>query len=167
MAACFLFMWVSGHVMRNWMTHDSPLQETVYDLHKSVGVTLLGLLIIRLFARSLTGAPALPAAIAQTERQAAKLGHYTLYVLIVLGLVTGWALTDFGGHGVVWFGVPMPQLFPIRETLFGVRLDPLTSDIHAWIVYALLALATVHVAAVFKHKIKGRRRSSAAHRPMA
>jgi len=153
MALCFAFMWASGSYMRNLMAHDSAAQELLYDLHKSVGVTLLALLVIRVSARLLSRTPALPAALPAWERAAAKLGHLGLYGLIVLALVTGWALTDFGGHGVVWFGLAMPQIFPVRETLFGVTLDPLVSDIHAWLVYGLLGLAVIHVGAVLKHRL--------------
>ncbi len=154
MALCFLFMWASGYVMRNAMEHDSPLQEYVYDLHKSIGVTLIALLVLRITARFIAPAPRLPIRMPAAERKAAKIGHLTIYVLIVMALITGWALTDFGGHGVVWFGVPMPQIFPVQEQLLGVPLDPLTSDIHAWLVYGLLALVAVHVAAVVKHRAK-------------
>lgn len=154
MALCFLFMWLSGFVMRNLMQHNSPLQEYVYDLHKSVGVTLIPLLALRLSARLLAPVPALPKAVPPVERRAAKLGHLGIYGLIILGLITGWMLTDFGGHGVIWFGLAMPQVFPIREQLFGVELDPLTSDVHKWLVYTLLALITIHVAAVLKHRVK-------------
>lgn len=156
MAACFVFMWASGYVMRNLMPHDSPAQEYLYDLHKSVGVTVIVLLVARLSARLLTRIPDLPRQTPAAERRAAKAGHRGLYALIALGVTTGWALTDFGGHGVVWFGVSMPQLFPVREQLFGVTLDPLTSTIHAWLVYGLLALVAIHVAAVIKHKLKDR-----------
>ncbi|MGL4238236.1 cytochrome b [Tabrizicola sp.] len=151
MAVCFLFMWASGYWMRNQMPSDSPAQETLYDLHKSVGVTLIALLAIRLCARWLSQVPELPSAIHQSERRLALMGHMGLYVLILFGLVTGWALTDFGGHGVSWFGVAMPQVFPVREQLFGLTLDPLASTIHAWITYGLLALVAVHVLAVVKH----------------
>lgn len=156
MAACFVFMWASGYYMRNLMVHDSPAQEYLYDLHKSVGVTLIVLLVARLSARLLTRLPELPSGLPAAERRAARAGHWGLYALVALGVTTGWALTDFGGHGVVWFGVSMPQVFPIREQLFGVTLDPLTSTIHAWLVYGLLALVAVHVAAVVKHGRKDR-----------
>ena len=156
MAACFVFMWASGYYMRNLMPDDSPAQEYLYDLHKSVGVTLIVLLVARLSARLLTRLPDLPSRLPAAERRAAKAGHWGLYALIALGVTTGWALTDFGGHGVVWFGVSMPQVFPIREQLFGVTLDPLASTIHAWLVYGLLALVAVHIAAVVKHRLKDR-----------
>jgi cytochrome b561 len=156
MAVCFVFMWASGYWMRNQMASDSPTQEALYDLHKSVGVTLMALLLIRLCARWLSQVPELPTAIHQGERRLAKVGHLGLYLLIAFGLVTGWALTDFGGHGVTWFGVAMPQVFPIRQQLFGVTLDPLASTIHAWIAYGLLGVVVIHVLALVKHRRKDR-----------
>lgn len=152
MAICFVFAWVSGFTMRNLMTHDSPAQELIYDLHKSVGVTLITLFLARIFARSFSRIPQLPDCIPPGEQRMAKIGHIMIYALSAAALVTGWALTDFGGHGVVWFGVPMPQIFPVQETMFGITLDPLTSDIHAWLAYALLAFVAIHVTAVLKHR---------------
>lgn len=152
MAAGFAFLWASGWWMRHGMEHDSPAQEALYDLHKSVGVTMIGLLAIRVAARTLSTLPPLPAALPERERRLAALGHLGLYTLTALALTTGWALTDFGGHGVVWFGVAMPQLFPTLETLWGLRLDPLASDLHAWLAYGVLGLAAVHVCAVFWHR---------------
>lgn len=154
MAAGFFFMWCSGYYMRNLMPHDSAAQEILYDLHKSVGVTLIALVVIRLYARLASRVPDLPGELPATEKRAAKVGHFGLYALIALAVTTGWALTDFGGHGVVWFGVSMPQVFAVREQLFGITLDPLVSTIHAWLVYGLLALVIVHVGAVFKHRAK-------------
>jgi cytochrome b561 len=156
MAVCFVFMWASGYWMRNQMASDSAVQEYLYDLHKSVGVTLVALLALRLCAPWLSQVPELPPAIHMGERRLAKAGHLGLYALIGLGLVTGWALTDFGGHGVTWFGMVMPQVFPIRKQLFGVTLDPLASTVHAWITYGLLALVVIHVLAVVKHWRKDR-----------
>lgn len=46
----------------------------------------------------------------------------------------------------------MPKVFPVIEALGGVRLDPLTSDIHGWLAYGLLGLAAVHVGAVIWHR---------------
>lgn len=154
MALCFLFMWISGYVMRNLMEPDSPLQEYVYDLHKSVGVTLLALVVVRLAVRFVTPRPLLPEKMKPVERRAARFGHAGLYAITVLALTTGWALTDFGGHGVTWFGLAMPQVLAVRDHILGIVLDPLTSDIHAWLVYGLLALVAIHVAAVIKHRVK-------------
>ena len=152
MAAGFAFLWASGWWMRNHMEPDSALQEAVYDLHKSVGVTLFVLLAVRVAARMLTKVPPLPQSFSPSNRRLAHLGHVGLYAVAALALSTGWALTDFGGHGVVWFGLPMPQVFAVRETLGGIRLDPLVSDMHGWLAYGLLGLVAVHVGAVFWHR---------------
>jgi hypothetical protein len=45
------------------------------------------------------------------------LGHLALYALPAVIIALGWAETDFGGHGVTWFGVAMPKLLPTMESL--------------------------------------------------
>ena len=82
------------------------------------------------------------------ERKAAHLGHAALYALPVLVIAAGWAETNFGGHAVQWFGVEMPRIFP--ET--GEALQDLSTDVHMWLAYGMLAAAAGHVAAAFKHR---------------
>ena len=65
-----------------------------------------------------------------------------------LVIAAGWAETNFGGHAVQWFGVEMPQVFP--ET--GEVLQNLSTDVHMWLAYAMLAVAVGHVGAAFKHR---------------
>ncbi len=148
MAAGFVFMWGCGYAMTTLVEDDSPLEELLFDLHISVGVTLLALLAARIAIRLVHRPPPLPAAIRGIERTAAHLGHAALYALPALVIAVGWAETNFGGHGVQWFGVEMPQVFP--ET--GEDLQDLAEDVHKWLAYTMLAVAAGHVAAAFKHR---------------
>ena len=119
MAAGFVFMWGCGYAMTTLVEDDSPLEELLFDLHISVGVTLLALLVARIAIRMIHRPPPLPEAIRGVERTAAHLGHAALYALPALVIAVGWAQIDFGGHGVQWFGVEMPGVFP--ETGEGPR----------------------------------------------
>jgi cytochrome b561 len=150
--ALFLLLGVSGYAMVNLMTPDSAAQEFAYDLHKSFGVTLLAVMMIRIGLRVTQSSPPLPQAIPAFERQLAKLGHLGLYTVAVLTALTGWALTDFGAHGVVWFWLPLPQVFPTTEAIFGIPTDPNTSILHEWLAWGMVALVTIHVAAVVWHR---------------
>lgn len=152
MAAAFLFMWGCGYVMTSIVSDDSSLEELLFGLHISLGVSLLGLLAFRIVLRFLTQAPRLPQGLAAWERTASRLGHLGLYLLPVLIIFIGWAETDFGGHGVQWFGVAMPKVFPTTERLWGLELEAVTSSLHAWLAYAMMVLATIHVGAVLKHR---------------
>lgn len=130
------------------LVDDSPLEELLFDLHISVGVTLLVLLVLRTAIRLVHRPPPLPATIRGMERKAAHLGHAALYALPALVIAAGWAETNFGGHVVQWFGVGMPRVFP--ET--GEALQDLSEDMHMWLAYGMLAGAAGHVVAAFKHR---------------
>ena len=148
MALGFVFMWGCGYAMTTLVEEDSPLEEFLFDLHISVGVTLLALLVLRIAIRLIHRPPPPPAAIRGVERRAAHLGHAALYVLPALVISAGWAETNLGGHAVEWFGVGMPMIFP--ET--GEALQELSEDVHMWLAYGMLAVAVGHVAAALKHR---------------
>ena len=148
MAAGIAFMWGCGYTMTTLVEDDSPLEEFLFDLHISVGVTLLALLVARIAIRLAYRPPPLPVSIRGVERTAAHLGHAALYALPVLVIAVGWAETNFGGHAVQWFGVEMPRVFP--ET--GEALQDFSADVHKWLAYTMLAVAAGHVAAAFKHR---------------
>ncbi|MGI9310724.1 MAG: cytochrome b [bacterium] len=152
MALGFAFMWSCGYTMTTWVEDDSPLEELLFSLHISVGVTLLLLLVFRIAFRLRHSAPSLPPEIPRAEQVGAALGHLGLYLLPAFIIAVGWAETDFGGHGVNWFGVSMPTVFAPRETMFGVNLEDTLALVHKWAAYGMLTLALVHVAAVAKHR---------------
>ena len=152
MAAGFIFMWACGYAMTSLVPDDSALEEFLFGLHISIGVTLLFLLVARIAVRLWNAPPSLPDALAPWEKIGSHLGHWGLYLLPVAIILIGWAETDFGGHGVKWFGLSMPKIFPTMETLWGLKLETITATIHLWLAYTMLALAVVHVAAVAKHR---------------
>ena len=152
MAAGFAFMWACGYVMTTLVEEDSPLEELLFELHISTGVTLLALLAVRFGVRLASPPPPLPAAIRPVERAGARLGHAALYALPAVVITVGWFEVDAGGHGVAWFGVGMPKVFPTLETLGGYEVEDAAASVHKWLAYTMLGVAAVHVAAVAKHR---------------
>ena len=152
MALGFAFMWACGYAITSLVADDSPLEELLFDLHISIGVTLLALLVVRVAIRFLIPPPPLPQGFSKREKTASHLGHLGLYVLPAAVITFGWAETNFDGHDVTWFGTAMPKIFPTMETLYGVDIEDVTGTLHMWLAYAMLALVIVHVAAVAKHR---------------
>jgi cytochrome b561 len=152
MAVGFLFMWGLGWAMTNVTEDDSPAQKFLFGLHISVGVTLLALLILRIAIRWRVGAPPLPAALPRRDRIGARIGHIGLYALPLLIVTLGWASRDFGGHGVDWFGLTLPEIFPATKSLAGIKPGDLAAELHGSLAWTLLALAVIHIAAVAKHR---------------
>jgi len=152
MAVGFVFMWLCGFSMVNFVADDSAIESLLFFLHISVGVTLFFALVARVGVRLMFKPPALPEEISKLDRTGAHLGHAALYVLPFLIISVGWAEVDFGGHQVQWFGLNIPKIFPTTETLGGVDLEDTLEVVHRWLAYIMLGVALIHVAAVVKHR---------------
>jgi len=134
-----------------WMV-GLPLSLTklyVYGWHKWIGLTVLGLTVLRLLWRMYRPPPPLPAGMTRWERALAPWGHAALLVLLLAMPISGWLMSSAGGVSVVWFGVlPLPDLVP-RDPLTFTMLRTL----HHWFAWALIGLIVLHVAAVVHHDL--------------
>ena len=137
---------------------DTSVRPAI-DTHKSIGVTVLGLAVMRLLWRWTHRPPPFPADYTPVERKAAHGVHWAFYVLIFAMPLTGWimdsAYKDAASHPMYWFG-----LFQWPRIAAVMHLDPALRDrVHdgfgaahvylSWVIYALFAL---HVGAVAKHE---------------
>jgi cytochrome b561 len=131
----------------------------VIDTHKSIGVTILGFVLMRILWRLGHAPPPLPLAYPRWERFAAHLGHALLYVLIVAIPVTGWmhdsAWKDAATHPMRWFQLVEWPRIPLIMNLDPAIKEPLHTlfgHFHTWSGYALYALLALHVGAALKHQ---------------
>jgi len=148
-------MWGSGYAISAVVEEDSALEELLFELHISFGVTLLFCLLLRIAVRLFYPPPPELNVFSRLEKMAAHAGHIALYVLPATIILIGWAETDFGGHGVEWFGVQMIKVFPTMETWHGINLESTTEEWHEILAYTMLAVVVVHIAAVIKHRRDG------------
>ena len=89
---------------------NGPQKIQVYALHKSVGLTVLVLTLLRLGWRLLAGAPALPP-MPRWQRLAAHASHVALYGLLLAMPLSGWLFNSAAGFPLRWFGwVRIPAL---------------------------------------------------------
>jgi cytochrome b561 len=96
MAIGFALMWLTGVLVTNiegvpFFT-ENDRQGAIRDLHKSIGLTLLALLVLRLGLRLVYPPPRLPGAIPAKEQHHAHFGHIAIYAVIVAACVTGYAM---------------------------------------------------------------------------
>ena len=132
------------------------------DLHKSVGITVLGLAIMRLLWRLTHRPPAMALGYKAWEVRTAHLVHWLLYLVIFAMPLTGWimdsAWKDAATHPMQLFG-----LFEWPRLGFIMHMPPATREqVHtifgnahsliAWLVYILFFL---HVAGALKHQLAG------------
>ena len=115
-------------------------------LHKSLGITVLALAIIRLVWRWLNPVPS-NVDLATWERALARLSHVALYALIFAMPLTGWMMSSARNFPVSWFNlVQLPDLVrPGRETY------ELMHDLHGTLFAALVCVALLHIAGALKH----------------
>lgn len=128
---------------------NTPYKVRLYALHKSVGLSLLALVLLRLLWRAYAGAPrALPGIPAWQERIAA-LTHGAMYVLLLAIPLSGWIFNSAAGFPLQWFGVVnLPAL-----TGRNPALRELSEEWHETLFWVLVVLALVHAAAALYHHL--------------
>jgi cytochrome b561 len=133
-----------------WTADDLPLGMRKLALlarHKSFGMTVLMLAIVRLLWRLANRPPELPAAMTPIERGLARLTHAAFYVLLFAMPLTGWTMSSAKNYSVSWFGLfTWPNLIGPNEAAFSFLKS--THDI---LSDALFAIAVLHILAALKH----------------
>ncbi|MBV8803451.1 MAG: cytochrome b [Sinobacteraceae bacterium] len=132
------------------IAEDLPIgvkKLAMYARHKSVGITILCLAILRLAWRWANPTPALPNTLKPYERTLASVTHFGLYLLLFAQPLTGWMMSSARGFPVSWFGFfQLPDFVPKSTALYNVMKE--THDTLALVLYAIVFL---HVAAALKH----------------
>ncbi|HWT21145.1 MAG TPA: cytochrome b [Variovorax sp.] len=129
------------------------------DTHKSIGITVLGLVILRLLWRATHRPPALPGSYGALERFAAHAAHGALYLLMVLLPLSGWmhdsAWKDAATHPMQLFGLfEWPRIGWIMaiEPALKETWHTVLGGVHAWAGYVLYVLLGLHVLGALKHQ---------------
>jgi cytochrome b561 len=128
------------------LTPRGPLHTTLFFLHRSFGITIFVVTILRLIWRATHAAPPPPDSVPVWQQRAGSAAHWLLYTLLIVMPITGFVDGAANGHAVSFFflfDLPLlPQNKPLAD-LFG--------DIHEalqWVVYTLILL---HTAAALRH----------------
>jgi cytochrome b561 len=115
--------------------------------HKSVGITILGLVALRLLWRWANPTPTLPSTLKPYERVLANITHVGLYILLFALPLSGWMMSSARGFPVSWFGfIQLPDLVPKNKALYDTFLTT-----HVSLVWTLYVIVALHVLAALKH----------------
>lgn len=130
-----------------WNLSEEASPRTFYfNLHKSVGVTILALVLIRILWRLTHKPPALLSTYKAWERKLAHGAHHLLYLLMFAMPLTGLLMALNSKWGVMWFGI---------DLLGGTDNKPmrdLFKEAHEIVGAILLLLVIVHILGALKHK---------------
>ena len=126
----------------------------LYQLHKSIGISVLLAAILRLAWRVTHRPPPWPPAMPPVERAAAAGSHLMLYGFLVALPLTGWALVSSSVLHIptVLYGVMLWPDLPVLSTLTDkAPVEAALKIVHAYGAYALIALVGAHTAAALRH----------------
>ncbi len=147
--AQYVLAWLMPHIGRN----TKP--DTVINLHFSLGVVILAVMIVRVAWRWTHAEPTPLDGIPPWQIKSARIVHCVLYALLFVAPILGWVNASWRGFDVSVFGLfTLPRLVEIRAPGFGW-----TGDVHvilSW--YVMLGLVALHAAAALYHKLVRRDR---------
>ena len=150
-----LFHWIiAGLIVTQfilaWSAEDLPLgmhKLALFARHKSIGMTVLMLAVLRLLWRFKHRPPQLPAAMTPIERRLAGATHVAFYVLLFAMPITGWMMSSAKNYSVSWFGLfTWPDLIAQNDGAFNVL-----KTTHDYLSDILFGIAVLHVLAALKH----------------
>ena len=150
-ALAIILMLAFGKYMHGLPDTD-PNKFAFYQLHKSTGLTILALSVLRLAWRSINVVPPLPPGMPPWQRWAAHGSHFLLYALMIGIPLSGWARvsTDPIGIPTLWYGQfevpPLPGLVP------GQEISHEFHEIHELLGNAMILLLLAHIGAALKHR---------------
>lgn len=131
-----------------WNVAQEMSPRTFYfNLHKSVGVTILALVLFRIYWRLSHRPPALLSSLKAWERKLAAGGHHSLYLLMVLIPVAGIIMSLYSKYGLQWFGIKL------LEGLDNKDLRETFAEVHELLGTAMLVVLAVHVLGALKHRL--------------
>jgi len=139
----------------------TPESFAVTQLHKSVGITILLLSLLRLVWRLANRPPPLPATLTRWERELARITHVGFYVLMLGMPLTGWLMVSASRNTVpilLYGHIPWPLVPGLQELAPSAKriwhdIGETAHGALAKVTYVLLAL---HVAGALKHQLFSR-----------
>ena len=123
------------------------LQNSLYNLHKSLGVLILVLMILRLINRLVVGAPIADPKIEPWQKTVSSIVHGLLYVLLLAMPIVGYVANSAYGAATPFFGLfELPALIGKNESLATTLFT-----LHRWIGWLVIVLVFLHIGAALQH----------------
>lgn len=138
-------LFIAGFIMTDMS--NGPDKFKIYGIHKSTGIVVLMLALMRLGWKMASVAPLLPESMHVLEKLAARIGHAVLYILMIAMPISGWMMSSAAGFPVSVFGLfILPNLIePSKEVANNLR------NAHEFMAYILLVVVALHVLAALLH----------------
>ncbi len=137
---------VFGFALDTLAPRGTPARAPVINLHKSIGLVLGALILLRLAWRLRQGTPRWPAEMDAWQRAAARLGHRALYGCMLLMPLSGYVASNFSKHGIKFFGMPLAPWGPDLPAVYAFF-----NRLHVFTAWLFVLLIVGHVLIALKH----------------
>ena len=146
-AILVIAMFASGLWMRS-LDYHSAYYQIAPNIHKSVGMILIGLLAFRFFWRVINRRPDLN--LSPVERHLSNTAHYLMYVLLFALMLAGYFISTLDGRPISVFGLlNVPSIYSQKGA------EEIAGRAHLGLAYLIVAISALHaLAALFHHFVK-------------
>lgn len=125
----------------------TPAKLDLFVWHKSIGVTVLLLAVLRLAWRLANPPPAPPAGTPIWERKAAAAAHWALYLLLFAVPLSGWWVSDASRVPFkAFFLLPMPDFIAVDRPM-----QEAAAEVHEMLTMTLFIVLLAHAGAALRH----------------
>ncbi len=136
----------------DWGVYTWQLTEGIsprsfyYNLHKSLGLTVFAIILIRIVWRFMNNPPELLDTYKKWEKTLATVVHRVMYILLIALPLSGIIMSVYSKYGIKWFGLPF------IKGLDNNAMREFYKEAHEVIGIILLVLIAIHVLGALKHK---------------
>lgn len=132
-------------------TFQEPLKSTLYGYHEEFGLTIMAIMLFRVYWRIVNLQPTLPESTPHWQYPLVKLAHFVLYIALFVMIASGWAKSTASGYIPNFYGLfelPMPFIYQNQAIVAVAKVVHLAT---AWVIISMVSLHTL--AALYHHFI--------------
>jgi len=126
--------------------HNDALHNNVVNVHKLIGIIILGLMVCRVFWSMMDPRPHLLYAVPRWQHYAERWTHVGLYVVLIIMPILGWVGSVAGGHPPYFLNYTLNLPIPANQML---KTTAFTG--HLIVAYVIIILVSIHVLAALYH----------------
>ncbi|MET4692233.1 cytochrome b [Endozoicomonas lisbonensis] len=137
------------------LSYYDPLYQSLPWWHKSIGLTLFAATLFRLLWKAINIRPAHLPEHSKTIIRLAVSAHHLIYILLFAIMLSGYLISTADGRPVSFFG-----WFEVPALISGISgQEDIAGDVHFYLAWSLVILASLHGLAAIKHQLIDRDRT--------
>jgi cytochrome b561 len=145
---------IFGQIGFGWyletIPRGTPLRGPYVNLHKSTGLILGLLIVVRILWRLAHRAPQFPSFVATWERMASKVTQFALYTCMLLMPLSGYIASNYSKYGVKLFNsITLPPWGANDPKIYAAL-----NTTHVITSYLLVALIVFHLLGAIRHALR-------------